>query len=252
MKFSARSRRLSSLLAFVGLFTLAVPALAVDIYVGTFNSGEVFKIDSETGTKTVLVQLKNGNSLQQLEDMALGPDGILYIGGLFTGVKRVNTATGLRLPDVGTNICGPEGPSIDADGNVFFNTRQQPCDHSGIWKIAGGTESLATQAVPPYTLFGEGTAILTQGPYAGCIVASDEGGPTRGRIVRSCPPDFGPADFFFFPNGLPVGIAIDSGGDIYVARSAAGYNDIARYDSSGVFKGIFASGFQFVGYMEFD
>jgi hypothetical protein len=238
---------------FLCLLTGARSAAAVDIYVSTF-AGEVYRIDSETGATTLLTVLrKTPNIPFSLEDMALDSKGILYIGGMFTGVKRVDSATGQSLPDVGTNICGPEGPSIDADGNVYLNTRSGPCDHSGAWKIAGGTAATAVQVMPPFTGWGEGTAILTHGPYAGCLIAVDHTmSSTRGRIVRSCPPNFGTADYFFFPNGFPIGVAVNSTGDIFVSRSALGYNDIARYDSSGVFKGIFASGLQFNGFIEFD
>src|SRR5207247_1019803 len=95
-----------------------------------------------------------------------GIGGGMNIGGVYTGVRRIRIADGERLPDVGTNICGPEGPSIDSLGNVYFNTRLSPCNHSGVWQIAGGTATMATQVIPPFSEWGEATAFLTQGPFA--------------------------------------------------------------------------------------
>jgi len=97
-------------------------------------------------------------------------------------VRRVNADTGERLPDVGTNICGPEGPSIDDEGNVYFNTSQTPCfsnpDENGIWMIPGGDATSAIEAVrprpspspspqdPSFTVSGTGTVFLTEEPDA--------------------------------------------------------------------------------------
>ncbi|MBI5043665.1 MAG: hypothetical protein HZC10_07535 [Nitrospirae bacterium] len=128
-----------------------------------------------------------------------------------------------------------------------------PCNHSGIWKITGGTETIATQVVPPFSSWGEGTAFLTKGPYAGCIIASDS---TTGRIVRSCPPDFGTAVNFIRPGGITIGIAINSTGDIFISRitrePSATSGDILRYDPNGIFKGVFATDLKYPLFMEFD
>jgi hypothetical protein len=177
----------------------------------------------------------------------------------YTGVKRFDTKTNVRLQDVGTNICGPEGPSIDKDGNVFFNTRRSPCNHSGIWKIAGGTSLTAQQVVPPFSDFGEGTAFLTSGPFAGHLVAAGsiiQGEFTVGaKIVRSVPPNFGNALLFIdlteMPQQhVPVGIAVNSKGEVVVASEAAGA--LLQYDPSGVFKQVLALGLAGPLFLTFD
>ena len=219
------------------------PAWATDIYVSTFSDsyGQIYKIDSEIGAQTVIA-----SGLTYPEDIAIDINGIMYIGGFFSGVRRIDITSGARLPDVGTNICGPEGPSIDNQGDVYFNTRGGPCGHSGVWKIEDGTATTATQVIPPFSEWGEGTAFLTEGTFAGCLIASDS---TGYRVVRSCPPDFGTASTFITTGALTLGLAVNSMGDVFVSI----YPDtILRYSPEGESQGIFASGLDFPIFMEFD
>ncbi|MBI3610222.1 MAG: hypothetical protein HY204_05920 [Nitrospirae bacterium] len=241
------------------------PAVAVDLYVSLFGGalGGIYKIDSQTGSIQAVAP-----GLSATEGLAIDSKGILYIGGPLTGVRRIDLATGVVLSAVGTNIVGPEGPSVDANGDVYVNTRliNAFVPHSGIWKISGGTAATATQVVPPFTDFGEGTAFLTHGPYAGCLVAADR---TGNRIVRSCPPDFGPAVELISvksipPSGSPglsvyttatMGIAVNRTGDIFISRltpRCLNCGDILRYDPAGVFKGVFASYLYMPTFMAFD
>ena len=98
-----------------------LPANALDVYVSNFDDGTIRKIDSTTGSVTVVA-----SELPSPEGIAIDSNGIMYIGGVYSvGVRRIRIADGVRLPDVGTNICGPEGPSIDSQGNVYFNTRSE-------------------------------------------------------------------------------------------------------------------------------
>jgi hypothetical protein len=231
-----------------GSLLLASSVFAVDIYVSEYYSpGAIYKIDSQSGERTLIA-----SDLGSPEGIAIDSKGVMYIGGGYNGVMRVDIASGARLSDVGTNICPPEGPSIDEEDNVYFNTRffSSACGHSGVWKIPDGTALTATQIIPPFSGFGEGTAFLTKGPFAGCLIAADRSG---GRIVRSCPPSFGVVEPFISDLVTPIGIAVNSAGDIFISRRRLG--DILRYDSSGMFKETFISGqirLMFMAFDEFD
>jgi hypothetical protein len=225
-----------------------IEAQAETIFVTSFAGGAIYRVQSLTGQK---VQLPPG--VASPADLVLDPQGILYVGGRFQGIKRFDTITNTFLPDVGTNVCGPEGPSIAPAGDLFVNTQSAPCAHSGVWRVPGRIASLATQAVPPFSSFGGATAFLRVGPFAGHLIAVDE---TGHRIVRAAPPSFGvPVDFIvLFPGDIPVGLAVSPiDGDVYVTLPVStGPNafTILRYGPDGVFKTVF--GRIEAGHLEFD
>lgn len=224
----------------------AIISLGGFIYASSFANGEIFQVDLTTGDTTQIATLGFA-----AEDMVLDSDGILYIGGVTTGVKRIDTNTNAVLPDVGTNICGPEGPSLnELDGDIYFNTRLTPCDHSGVWKISRGTAATAVQVMPAHSGWGEGTALLPFGLVISHLFSADS---TGGRIMRSSAVDLllnRPPSPFITGLTVPVGLAIDSQGRLYV--SEAGLGNIRRYDSSGTFLDIFASGLSVPLFLEFD
>src|SRR2546425_1046776 len=78
-----------------------------ELWITTFLSGQVFKIDTVTGASTLIA---SGQGFA--EDGVIDCKNILYFGGVFTGVKRIDTLTGTVLSPVGTNIVDPEGPSV--------------------------------------------------------------------------------------------------------------------------------------------
>lgn len=213
-----------------------------DIFVSDFFTGTIYKVNSASGAKSVVTNLGF-----PVEDGVIDSNGVSYWGGVTTGVKRIDINTNTVLPDVGTNICGPEGGAIDISGNVYFNTRLSPCSASGVWKITNGTASSATQVIPRFTEWGEGTTFLTAGPFAGHLLATD---PTGGRIVRSSPADLAannsPSTFISGIFALDVKQAPN--GDIYVV----GAGSIEKYTSSGTFIGTFASGLGGPIFSEFD
>lgn len=226
-------------------------ALAVDVFVSSFTgTGEIFKVDSVTGGKTLIANLG-----YFVEDGVIDSNGISYWGGVTTGVKRVDTNTNTQLLDVGTNICGPEGGSLDASGNIYFNTRSSPCSTSGVWKIASGTASMAVQVVPTFSHWGEGTVVLKTGPFAGHLLATDTS-PFSGnpfRIVRSSPADLAANNaptVFIASNDPPGDVKQNSAGNIYVTYYSLG--QIWKYDASGAFLSVFASGLSIPIFMEFD
>lgn len=217
-----------------------------NVYVTSFSQGRIYKVDKKSGAK---ISVASGFTLP--EDMTVDENGILYIGGVFVGVKRVDTNENSMLSDVGVNVCGPEGPTLDEAGHLFVNTRLSPCAHSGIWVVSGGVAVTGVQVVRSFSDWGEGMVFLRSGSFAGHLIASDSAG---GRIVRIPPTDFGnlledPGDFIV---GLcvPVGLAVNDGGDVFITDHCL--NEIRQYGENGTFKGTFASGLSGPLFLEFD
>ena len=216
-----------------------------NLYVSCFSDGTIRKVDTEINPQTGFARTRVfASGLTLPEDIVVGlldsktesSRGILYVGGVFNGVKRIRTLDGKRLPDVGVNICGPEGPSIDVNGDVFFNTRLSPCVHSGIWKITKGTSENAVQVTPPFSNWGEGTAFSKAGPFKRHLLASSA---TESRIVRSSPSEVSTNRYpheFITNLCVPVGIALNSQGDVFISDACSG--QIFQYDPNGVFKSV--------------
>jgi sugar lactone lactonase YvrE len=105
-------------------------ALAGDgtIYVSDLNNG-VIRVNPVTGTQSVVVPGSGPGSVGQLDGLAFGPDGNLYLGvsedsnsGL-PGVSRFNLSTDTLTPLSFTNqfIISPTGIAVSADGNIFVS-----------------------------------------------------------------------------------------------------------------------------------
>ena len=235
-------------------------AVFPSVYVngGTLGDGSITKIDSGTGAITTLA-----TGFISPEDMTTDADGRLYVAendfaASTSKIERINPdSTGLVIIDA--TICGPEGPTFSPDGDLFVNTRQFPCAHSGVWRIQGGQPGgRVDNVVPAFSDFGEGTAFLTAGPFAGDLIAAGsiiEGGFTvAAKIVRSTAPDFGDAVLFVdlteeVPE-VPVGLAVNSEGDVFVASVFKG--TVLQYGPTGVFKDILASDLAGPHFLEFD
>ena len=228
--------------------TVAVNPLEGFIYASGFGDGGIFKVDTTTGHTTQIATLGFA-----AEDMVLDSDGILYIGGITTGVKRIDTNTFTVLPDVGTNICGPEGASVHLlTGDIYFNTRLTPCDHSGVWKIPGGTATTAEQVMPPHSDWGEGTTFVNLGLLVSDLLSVDS---PAGRIMRSSFVDLlfnNPPHPFVTGLDIPLDVAVDTQGRVYVSEHHTA--KIKRFDGDGNFIDVFASGFAIgrITFMEFD
>jgi outer membrane protein assembly factor BamB len=217
-----------------------------NVYVSSFSEGKIYKVDKKSGAKIAIA-----SGFGPAEDMTVDSNGVLYIGGVFQGVKRVDTNSNIVLSDVGVNVCGPEGPSLSPDGHLLVNTRFSPCNHSGVWIISAGTATTGVQVTPPFSGWGEGTVFLRGGPFNGHLIASDS---TSGRIVRIPPEDFGnllktPINFI---TGLcvPVGITINSQSEVFISDPCP--QEIRKYEPSGLFKQVFTSGLNGPLFMEFD
>lgn len=238
-----------------------------------------------------------------LFDIEIDPLGILYAGGEFGnpnecwpgGAKRVNVDTGERLADINTLIepvpvrfrfQRPDGPSIDDEGNIYFNTFgckdfnfMVSC---GVWKLEKGEGSafLAVNSfreedpLDPYTApfdpdedtplirEGKGTTFLRRGPFAGNLLVTAESlssGLFEGIYIAEAEDAvFGnPIDPLPFINRSSMktpeifDVAEDSLGNIFIS-AAGGGNEIRKYDPSGNFIGVFKTLSTGPRYMAFD
>ena len=170
---------------------------------------------------------------------------------LIVAEPNANTLTAFDLaafaptPFVGA-VAGNEGLSLDSAGNLFFNTRSG----TGAFVIPGGiVGNAAALVIPPFSAFGEGTAIGLTGLSAGGLLAVDR---TPGaRVVISNPP-FAPI-FDLIPPGpfiSPIGVTVNTIGDVFVSDSSSG--SIQQFTNAGAFIGFFGPGLTSPFFIEFD
>lgn len=230
---------------------------ALGLYVSSFSSGILYQVEIDTGISDITA----GGLGQKLEDLVIDSLGIIYIGGKFTGVRRVDSVTGARLSDIAGNVVGPEGPSIDfygdrdiTQGDLFLNTRFGPGVHTGIWRVQIDSGAvIGEQFDAPFSGWGEGTVFLNKGIFAGNLLAVDS---TNGRVIRIPPHTggvlFGPPAIFIgsdFPLFSPIGIAVNRDGDVFVTEFGG---SIVKCNSNGQMCQLFKTGLGLPFFIEFD
>ena len=225
-------------------------AASESLFVTSSADGTVTRFDLNTLQSTVIATLPG-----TAEGLACSPDGRLTItlSGFHAGPRQlVSLAHDGRdvqvLLDFAStpelqNSGGPEGPSYDTNGVLYFNTRpSQGFPHTGTWKFLGpGTAPV--QIIAPFafgscpaTVSAEATGFLTAGPFAGHLIAADQ---CNNRVIRSAPPfdSVQPAiDFLRVPS--PNGLAVNVAGNIYVADLSS--QAIHRFAPDGTSLGTFA------------
>lgn len=171
-------------------------------------------------------------------------------------IERIET--NLSLTNINTSIKGPEGPSLDAAGNMYVNTRLGPGAHTGVWKFPAATlasppNNSPILAVLPFTFWGEGTGVLIAPPYAGQLAASGSVNVFRADVTQPLPVVASP---FITRPGTAVGIAISdaSAGLVSAGDVAVSYSDrVELYNSSGALKdATYGAGMGFILFSEFD
>jgi len=199
------------------------------VYVTNFSGNQVVKVvDDGSGTVTAI----NTATGEFLEDIVVGPDGKIYICDANNNdIRRIDPSTPAVAEIVYTKgdspgPSGPEGPSFSTTGDLYFNTRGP--SPTGVWKITSGQLSGTLPATPTnvlttFSTFGEGT---TFDATDNLLVVDSTGG----RVLRSAPP-FTSATEIITGLNIPVGIAVNSAGDIFV--SEFGSNQISHYGSGG-------------------
>jgi prepilin-type processing-associated H-X9-DG protein len=236
-----------TLLAFAALLVSGItPALAQEVWVTQFGPGTAKKlsVDGDSGIVTASVNLSKTGP----EGCVCDKRGRVYVDendsnltGRTSIIERIET--NLSLTKINDSILGPEGPSLDAAGNLYTNTRGVPYTHTGVWRFSAGSlesppNQNPTHAVIPFTTFGEGTALLTTGLHSGQLVAVAAGGTVAPGVYRANASGTmaTAALFIATPLKFPVGIAVSpttephiNAGDIVVCFFDG---HVERYDPS--------------------
>ena len=229
------------------------------VFVSTFTSGKILRVDSNLGTTTVIysdTSTTGGVPNFRPEGITIGPDGKLYVCvPLNNKILRMNQ-DGSQVETVysGANPTGPEGPSFNGN-DLFFNTESPS---TGVWEIAGiatipfgGPFPSPTNAildpcedVGPCTnmSFGEGTAVETFVPPDPTLLIVDRSTPSILHWSIGTTPDPVPtlaSNFTCDATCLdtPAGIAVNNNtGDIYVGNPGDN-TGVSHFDSLGNFLG---------------
>jgi streptogramin lyase len=220
------------------------------IYISTFDGHQILKVvDAVIPTTTVV----NTDSTKSPEDIVVGPDGKIYVCDSDNNdVRRIDPST-LTVETVynfsttlatqcNGGVCpkGPEGPSFNTLGDLYFNTRNAP--HTGVWKIpasqlspipsGGATPVNVFTAAQTGSSFGEGTVFDVKDN----LLIVDRSG---NKVLESSSP-YTPPPSVLISNptdvtrlSTPIGIAVNSQNDIFVANNGAG--TINHFSSTGAF-----------------
>lgn len=227
------------------------------VYVASAFAHDIRCIDGATGASTVV--LTGANNFNPA-DLAIGPDGHLYIADPPPGlVWRFNLSLpqGLNNPQViATFPTGsyPEGLAFSGSDDLFVTTRTQVLEApapfpSGVWKIAGAARP---GALPPFSPVN----VLTSPGAVGQGITFDMAGnlvylERLSKTVRLSPPKYtSAAPVISGLSGDNIGIAVNTCGDLLVASGRF----VRRYTSGGQFLGNYATFpvLQSAQYMEVD
>jgi sugar lactone lactonase YvrE len=216
------------------------------IFISTFSDHQILRV-VDTGfpsTATVI----NADPTATPEDIVVGPDGKIYVCDADQNRIRRITMTGdgntvEPVYDFSTNSptqctggnCpqGPEGPSFNTLGDLYFNTRDG--HHSGVWKIpasqlssipsvGGPTVVNVVTAAQTGSTFGEGTTFDANDK----LLFVDRSG---GKVWRFDPAAITPLTAIITGLSNPYGIAVNSAGDIFVSNHDT--HQVLRYNSAG-------------------
>jgi sugar lactone lactonase YvrE len=240
------------------IILLAVLGLAVQargqepIFISNFTGGEVLSVNQNTGAATVIYN-PGGGFLP--EGIRMGPDGKLYVcapdnNKIIRLTLNSEVVTGETVYDqsVTGGPTGPEGPSFNSNGDLYFNTRGAPETHTGVWKITATQLSGTLPATPVNVVtaaqtgstWGEGTAF----DHNDNLLFVDRSGGNVWRFNTSTSTLVTPA--IITGLGTPIGIAVSPSGDIFVADTGTTETippEVQHFDPNGTFIETYASDF---------
>jgi hypothetical protein len=216
------------------------------VYVSTGSGHQILKLANAETSSPILTVLCTGSATFVPEDLVVGPDGFIYVANTTASqIWRLNpdavaacdssTDPGAELIYSGTNPANPEGPTFVSEPtnssvaslDLLFNTRSG----QGIWKLPGiaskpfgcGTSCAAPVQVvtgPAANSVGEGTDIGKKGE----LLAVDN---ANGKLFKYSFPFSNTSTPFISGINSPVGVAINTCGDILVATS----KNLGRYNA---------------------
>jgi len=235
-------------IVFVGNPGSAPAQSAADLFVGDLTGDTIWRVDPVTGDASVFANLDHP------EDLEMHPDGGLIVmqhstRGALAQITAIS-ADGLVLTPITVpgEIVGAEGPSLDAAGNLYVQSR----GNLGVYRLSRnaseasgfdppelvirGTNSPGTSLPVHDAAAGEGSGVLFLGTFAGelLVTAPNEdrvdrftpGAPFLGPFPFAVPSDFGNSRTFG-----PVDVKQACDGNVYVTDAAS--DRLLRFSSDG-------------------
>ncbi len=175
--------------------------LAGNIYISEYSGNKVRRVDATTGIITTIGDM--GYPCQLTVDVS----GNVFIAqqtgyvrkisttGIMTIIAGGGSGTGSGIPATATSLAGPEGVTVDCNGNIFIADNDhsliRKIDASGIiTNIAGGGTSSVTYSGIPATSANFHNELITL-DYAGNAYVSDDGSSYIYKISNVSPPPTG-------------------------------------------------------------
>jgi len=234
-----KTQSLTAILLAASLFSLQSTLRAADatgdLFVASFVSGDVTRIDGASGATVYSVHQSPATI-----NLAKGPDGNLYVSTLFDSrIVKTDLATGAPLGDFVASGSGglstTVGVTFGPDGNLYVGSR----DTNAVLRFDGATGALLGTFVtsgsgglsaPEELLFGpDGNLYVTE--FSGNRVLRYNG--TTGAFM----------DVFASSPTLSNtrGLAFGPDGALYVSGSLS--DNVVRFDgTTGAFLNVFATG----------
>ena len=221
------------------------------VYVSTFAGQQILVVDGAVGTTAPIHTVPNSGITAGTftpEDVVVGPDKRIYIcdptHNKIYRVRQDDSGLEIIYDRSGTLPASPEGPSFKGN-DLYFNTHT----NGGVWRITGATGTVPSGGFTPSQVFdspeaGEGTAF----DASGNLYAVERSSNT---VLKNT------STSVFIPSTVlqnPIGIAVNSAGDIFVANAGTSLRNISHFDPTGAFRGTYASfsGSDLPFFLEFD
>jgi DNA-binding beta-propeller fold protein YncE len=279
MKNNAFSRVLG--LTLLVSLILGESASSSDLLVGSFNTNEVLRYDGHTGAFLAAFVTAGSGGLSGTGFLTFGPDSNLYVGRSFTKEilrydGRTGAFLGVFIPAGSGGLGGPLGLVFGSDGNLYVADAPQ----NGILRYNGQTGAFLGVFVPTGSgglLAPDGIIFGPDGNLYACsanhqILRYDGNTGAFLGVFASGDSFFRPGGLVFGPDGnlyvtsilftnkilrfdghtgtllgvfatfdAPgVGLVFGPDGNLYVGNVTS--NQVLRFDASGAFLDVFASG----------